>query len=62
MTIDNYSLLHNGFGLFFDNDFLYSSDDIIDKTDLGHILCLKMSKFFGQLIGIHIPVARDEKL
>ena len=39
-----------------------ATNQIIDKTNLRHILRLQVREFFGKLISIHIAVARNEKL
>ena len=40
---------------------VYATNDIIDKADLAHILCLQVSKLARHIVGIHITVARDKK-
>ena len=42
--------------------FLDSTDQILHKAELGHILRLKVRKLLRQIVGIHISVSRDQHL
>ena len=39
-----------------------AADQILHKAELTHVLRLQMRKFIRQVIGIHIPVCRDQNL
>ena len=43
------------------HDLLDAPDEILNKTDLAHILTLQHAEFFGHVIRIHIAVAGDEQ-
>ena len=43
------------------HDLLDAPDEVLNKTDLAHILTLQHAEFFGHIIRIHIAVAGDEQ-
>ena len=55
------SLRHGFLRLCRIHDLFDAADEILNKTDLAHILTLQHAELFGHVIRVHVAVARDEQ-
>ena len=60
-VIDNGCLIYNRLLFVAFGNLLYTTNQVLHKAKLSHILCLQVRKFLRQIVRVHITVSRNKR-